>query len=434
MRRLLHVAMTRARAAARARVPARAPTAARAAAVAVRRGGARGARRGVGGRARRSCSAPTSRCTRRTGCCATSCWRRRSARRAARRAALRHRPRRHARRRALPGDREARGADRAAARASRSPRRCRGQRSASRSAITPLQREVLADARRSTTSSLDAERDDRAARRGDRARAHEPSLEAFLPRRGEGLVLSARRTSRPTGRARCSYKFARVFRIPQEPTLQPALRHPRPPGPRALPPDGGSDARRAARAARGRLAARRLRRPRGGAPAARARRRTRCAATTSASRPSTSSRSGSSAASRSAWAAHAARARRPRRPPAEGGWELIDYKTGRPRSVAAAARGRAAVALRDRRARGVGPRVRRAGLPLRARRREGPRPDEEIDPDWIDGDRPRGRRRHPGQGFEPTPSYAACAMLRLPHRLPRSGTMKGRLSAAPRRC
>jgi DNA helicase-2/ATP-dependent DNA helicase PcrA len=63
-----------------------------------------------------------------------------------------------------------------------------------------------------------------AAEHNDRARAqaiaarHEPSLEPFLPRRGEGLVLSA--SDIETYRS-CPlrYKFARVFRIPSESTL-----------------------------------------------------------------------------------------------------------------------------------------------------------------------------------------------------------------------
>lgn len=83
-------------------------------------------------------------------------------------------------------------------------------------ALSPLQREVLA------TSSLDAllldaERDDR-ARAAARAARSEPSLEAFLPRRGDGLALSA--SDIETYRS-CPlrYKFARVLRVPQEPTL-----------------------------------------------------------------------------------------------------------------------------------------------------------------------------------------------------------------------
>ncbi len=64
---------------------------------------------------------------------------------------------------------------------------------------------------------LSAERDAR-ARSAATARRGEPSLEAFLPRRGEGLVLSA--SDIETYRT-CPlrYKFARVYRIPQEPTM-----------------------------------------------------------------------------------------------------------------------------------------------------------------------------------------------------------------------
>jgi DNA helicase-2/ATP-dependent DNA helicase PcrA len=64
---------------------------------------------------------------------------------------------------------------------------------------------------------LDAERDERLRQRAVAARS-EPSLESFLPRRGDGLVLSA--TDIETYRT-CplKYKFARVFRIPSEPTI-----------------------------------------------------------------------------------------------------------------------------------------------------------------------------------------------------------------------
>jgi len=81
---------------------------------------------------------------------------------------------------------------------------------------TSQQREIL------ETSPLDdlilgAERDAR-ARSAAIARRGEPSLEAFLPRRGEGLVLSA--SDIETYRT-CplKYKFARVFRIPSEATM-----------------------------------------------------------------------------------------------------------------------------------------------------------------------------------------------------------------------
>jgi DNA helicase-2/ATP-dependent DNA helicase PcrA len=64
---------------------------------------------------------------------------------------------------------------------------------------------------------LDSERD--ARRRAQMLAARdEPSLEPFLPRRGEGIVLSA--SDIDTYRT-CPlrYKFARVFRIPQEPSI-----------------------------------------------------------------------------------------------------------------------------------------------------------------------------------------------------------------------
>ncbi|MGH2909567.1 MAG: PD-(D/E)XK nuclease family protein, partial [Solirubrobacteraceae bacterium] len=83
-------------------------------------------------------------------------------------------------------------------------------------AVSGEQREIY------ETSALDEYLLD--AERGARARAQavtardEPSLEAFLPLRGEGVVLSA--SDIDTYRT-CplKYKFARVFRIPQEPTL-----------------------------------------------------------------------------------------------------------------------------------------------------------------------------------------------------------------------
>jgi DNA helicase-2/ATP-dependent DNA helicase PcrA len=81
---------------------------------------------------------------------------------------------------------------------------------------TPEQRAIL------ETSALDeflldAERDERHRREVVAAR-QEPSLEAFIPRRGGGLALSASdidlyRT------CPLKYKFARVFAIPEEPTI-----------------------------------------------------------------------------------------------------------------------------------------------------------------------------------------------------------------------
>jgi DNA helicase-2/ATP-dependent DNA helicase PcrA len=83
-------------------------------------------------------------------------------------------------------------------------------------AVTAEQREIF------QTSSLDeyvldAERSERRRAQVVAAR-EEPSLEAFLPRRGDGLVLSA--SDVETYRiCPLRYKFARVFRIPQEPTI-----------------------------------------------------------------------------------------------------------------------------------------------------------------------------------------------------------------------
>jgi len=81
---------------------------------------------------------------------------------------------------------------------------------------TPEQREILA-ASSLDGWLLDTERD--AARRpAPAANGSEPSLDPFIPRRGDGLMLSA--SDIDTYRV-CplKYKFARVFRIPQEPTI-----------------------------------------------------------------------------------------------------------------------------------------------------------------------------------------------------------------------
>jgi DNA helicase-2/ATP-dependent DNA helicase PcrA len=83
-------------------------------------------------------------------------------------------------------------------------------------AVTSEQREVFSSSVLDEYL-LDAERDVRRRAAAVAAR-DEPSLEAFLPRRGEGVVLSA--SDIDTYRT-CplKYKFARVFRIPQEPTI-----------------------------------------------------------------------------------------------------------------------------------------------------------------------------------------------------------------------
>ena len=202
MRRLLHVAMTRARDGLVLAYAARSERGAPQHAVAVRRGGARRARRGVGGPSRRSCSAPTRRCTRRSRRCATSCSAT-SARSARGLGELRldtDLDVTHAVARYLELA-QARGAAGAARRASRSPTRCPastqrpargGDAAAARGARRP---------RRSTTLLLDAERDDRAraAARGRARRAVAGGVPA-APRRGPRAV--GARTSRPTGPAR----------------------------------------------------------------------------------------------------------------------------------------------------------------------------------------------------------------------------------------
>ncbi|HUA05313.1 MAG TPA: ATP-dependent DNA helicase [Solirubrobacteraceae bacterium] len=83
-------------------------------------------------------------------------------------------------------------------------------------AVTAEQREIF------TSSALDdylldAERDARRRAAAVTAR-DDPSVESFLPTRGDGVVLSA--SDIDTYRT-CplKYKFARVFRIPQEPTI-----------------------------------------------------------------------------------------------------------------------------------------------------------------------------------------------------------------------
>ena len=84
-------------------------------------------------------------------------------------------------------------------------------------AATPEQRDLFA------TSALDdylrdSERQGSGGGGLGRASAAEPALEHFIPRRGDGLMLSA--SDIETYRlCPLKYKFARVFRIPEEPTI-----------------------------------------------------------------------------------------------------------------------------------------------------------------------------------------------------------------------
>jgi DNA helicase II / ATP-dependent DNA helicase PcrA len=83
-------------------------------------------------------------------------------------------------------------------------------------AVSAQQRDII-ESSALDDALLEAERDER-ARAAAIARKAEPSLEPFLPKRGDGLMLSA--SDIETYRT-CplKYKFARVFRIPQEPTI-----------------------------------------------------------------------------------------------------------------------------------------------------------------------------------------------------------------------
>ena len=413
MRRLLHVAMTRARerlvlAYPRAHRPRRA-----AAAVAVRRGGAGRGRRRVGGarggavRARRDAAVDVPAAARRAADDG------RAGRRAARRAALRHRPRRLARGRALP-------------RAAQARRRCSSARATGELSVDEALPEVnarllqaatvraardLRDVARSTSYLLDAERDERLrARRGRGAR--EPSLEPFLPRRGDGLLLSASR-HRDLPDVPAEVQVRARLPDPERADAQPALRDPRPPGARALP-RGGAASRRCpscsgcSRPAGGAAASATPRRSASCAP----RRRRRCVRYHERFRER-GRRAGLVRARVPVpdRPAPAARPRRPRRPAARRRLRADRLQDRPPEDRRAAARGRPALALRGRRARGLAARGRasrptttcsttrrcRSSAPTRTATGS-PRPCSRS---------PTGIHR---QGFEPTPSYAACSM------------------------
>ncbi len=274
-------------------------------------------------------------------------------------------------------------------------------------AVSPLQREVL------TTSGLDdllldAERDDR-ARAAARAARSEPSLEPFIPRRGEGLLLSA--SDVETYRT-CplKYKFARVFRIPQEPSLHQrfgivvhqVLERYHSSGGRAVDEllgllEGGWR--------RGGLGdgeeERQLRRK-----AQDALRRYHDRIRAEPAEPVWFERPFSFRLG-----AHTLRGRVDRvdRLP-EGGFELIDYKTGRPRAVAQLREdvqlSLYAIAAREAWQLETSEQAYLYVLDDAKVRV----PTEEIDPDWITETVMEVADGISGQGFEPTPSYAACSV------------------------
>ncbi|MDX6719651.1 MAG: ATP-dependent helicase UvrD/PcrA, partial [Solirubrobacteraceae bacterium] len=272
--------------------------------------------------------------------------------------------------------------------------------------LSPLQREVL------QTSTLDelllhAERDDR-ARAAARAARSEPSLVAFLPRRGKGLMLSA--SDIETYRA-CPlrYKFARVLRVPQEPSVNQRFgilvhhvleRYHQ--SADASPDilgllDGGwrqhgfgdSDEERQLRA-----------------KAATALRRYRQRLAQEPVEPVWFER-----AFTFRMGAHTLRGRVDRVDRlAGGGYELIDYKTGRPRS-AAALREDVQLSLYA-----VGAReawrldaTQQAYLYVLDDQKVRV-PSDEIDAGWIAGTVDEVAAGILAQDFEPTPSHAACSM------------------------
>jgi DNA helicase-2/ATP-dependent DNA helicase PcrA len=273
-------------------------------------------------------------------------------------------------------------------------------------AATAQQREILESSPLDDVL-LDAERDARARAAAVAAR-DEPSLEAFLPRRGDGLLLSA--SDIDTYRT-CplKYKFARVFRIPSEPTLnqrfgilvhQVLERYHQASTPSVDELMGLLDAGWRRGGFGGSEEERQLR---GKADAALRRYHQRF----------------SDDEAEPVWfergfqfrmGAHTLRGRVDRvdKLP-DGGYELIDYKTGRPKS-AAQLREDVQLSLYA-----VGA---REAWDLDASRQsylyvlddeKVPVPHEDIDRDWIAETVQEVAGGISSQGFEPTPSYAACS-------------------------
>jgi DNA helicase-2/ATP-dependent DNA helicase PcrA len=274
-------------------------------------------------------------------------------------------------------------------------------------AATAAQREILESSPLDEVL-LDAERDARARAAAVAAR-DEPSLEAFLPKRGEGLLLSA--SDIDTYRT-CplKYKFARVFRIPSEPTLnqrfgifvhQVLERYHQAEVRNMEQLVGLMDAgwRRG-----GFGTSEEERQLRGKADAALRRYHERFEQ--SDSEPVWFERGFQFRMGR-----HTLRGRVDRvdRLP-DGGYELIDYKTGRPKSVAQ---------LREDVQLSLYAVGAREAWDLDASRQsylyvlddeKVPVPQEEIDRDWIADTVAEVGEGIASQGFEPTPSYAACSI------------------------
>ncbi|MEA2321242.1 MAG: ATP-dependent helicase UvrD/PcrA [Solirubrobacteraceae bacterium] len=274
-------------------------------------------------------------------------------------------------------------------------------------AATPEQREIL------QTSSLDdllmdAERDARARAAAIAAR-DEPSLEPFLPTRGDGLLLSA--SDIETYRT-CplKYKFARVFRIPSEPTVNQrfgilvhqVLERYHSSGGRTLDELLGLLEAGWRRSGFGTGDEELQLRGKADSSLRRYHDRT----LVEDAEPLWFEKS-----FQFKLGAHTLRGRVDRvdRLP-DGGYELIDYKTGRPKS-AAALREDVQLALYA-----VGA---QEAWDLDASRQaylyvlddaKVPLPTEDVDREWISETVFEVADGILGQGFEPTPSYAACSM------------------------
>ena len=282
-------------------------------------------------------------------------------------------------------------------------------------AVTPLQREIL------LTSSIDdalleAEHTDSVRATAQAARA-EPSLEPFLPKRGEGLVLSA--SDIETYRT-CplKYKFARVFRIPSEPTInqrfgilvhQVLERYHR----------GGEPARDGAapRSMDELLGLLEAGWRRGGFGTSDEERQLHEKATAALGRYHARF---ASEPARPVWfekafsfrmGAHTLRGRVDRVDELpDGRYELIDYKTGRPKSASQLREdvqlSLYAVGAREAWQVDAG----RQSYLYVLDDQKVPVPTEDIDRDWISETVSEVAGGILGQGFEPTPSYAACSI------------------------
>ncbi|MGZ4278208.1 MAG: ATP-dependent helicase [Solirubrobacteraceae bacterium] len=274
-------------------------------------------------------------------------------------------------------------------------------------AATAQQRDIL------QTSSLDdlllgAEADARARAKALAARS-EPSLEAFLPTRGEGLLLSAGdiETYRTCP---LKYKFARVFRIPSEPTLNQRfgiLVH------QVLERYHQSDGQSLDELL-GLLDAGWRR---GGFGSSEQERQLQAKADAALRRYFDRFRD---EPSEPVWfekaftfrmGRHTLRGRVDRvdRLP-DGNYELIDYKTGRPRTAAQLREDvqLSLYAVGAREAWGV--EVSRQAYHYVLDDAKVPVPSDDIDRDWIAETVSEVAGGIQAQGFEPTPSYAACSM------------------------